>query len=168
MEGKKEHLLNWLRDAHAMEGQALQMLKGEQGRIETYPELKRKIQTNEEIARANQEDLKKCIEMLGGDTSSIKDMGTKIMGAGQALSGVMFGDEVMKTALALSTVHRLALTSYKILISAADTAGYPEIKAICEGILKREAEIAEWLDGQLPQLTVDFLSRAEQGGTAKR
>jgi len=38
-----EHLLDWLRDAHAMEQQAEQMLRAQSGRLEHYPELKTRI-----------------------------------------------------------------------------------------------------------------------------
>ena len=40
----KENLLDWLRDAHAMEQQAEQMLKAQAGRIEHYPKLKARIE----------------------------------------------------------------------------------------------------------------------------
>jgi ferritin-like metal-binding protein YciE len=40
MADANEHLLDWLRDAHAMEQQAEQMLKAQAGRLEHYPELK--------------------------------------------------------------------------------------------------------------------------------
>ena len=36
-DGLREHLLDWLRDAHAMEQQAEQMLKAQAARIEHYP-----------------------------------------------------------------------------------------------------------------------------------
>ena len=39
----RENLLDWLRDAHAMEQQAESMLKGQAERLEHYPELKGRI-----------------------------------------------------------------------------------------------------------------------------
>mgnify|MGYP002716823196 CR=1 FL=1 len=39
----REHLLDWLRDAHAMEQQAEKMLKAQAERLEHYPELKARI-----------------------------------------------------------------------------------------------------------------------------
>src|SRR5690606_36737977 len=36
----REHLLHWLRDAHAMEQQAERMLKAQASRIENYPAMK--------------------------------------------------------------------------------------------------------------------------------
>ncbi|WP_053572263.1 DUF892 family protein [Caballeronia cordobensis] len=39
----REHLLDWLRDAHATEQQAEQMLLAQSGRLEHYPQLKARI-----------------------------------------------------------------------------------------------------------------------------
>ncbi len=40
---RKDNLLDWLRDAHAMEQQAEQMLKAQSSRLEHYPDLKARI-----------------------------------------------------------------------------------------------------------------------------
>jgi ferritin-like metal-binding protein YciE len=40
----QEHLLAWLRDAHAMEKQAEQMLSKQISRLEHYPDLRRKLE----------------------------------------------------------------------------------------------------------------------------
>jgi ferritin-like metal-binding protein YciE len=42
----EDHLLNWLRDAHAMEKQAETMLSAMAGRLEHYPELKARIEAH--------------------------------------------------------------------------------------------------------------------------
>lgn len=46
MATQQENLLDWLRDAHAMEQQAEKMLKAQSERLEHYPKLK-------EIGRAH-------------------------------------------------------------------------------------------------------------------
>ena len=46
MTDAREHLLDWLRDAHAMEQQAEQMLKAQAARIENYPALKARIEAH--------------------------------------------------------------------------------------------------------------------------
>lgn len=40
----QENLLDWLRDAHAMEQQAEKMLKAQSERLEHYPALKARIE----------------------------------------------------------------------------------------------------------------------------
>ena len=47
----REWLIQWLRDAHAMEEQAETMLSGQLSRIENYPELSDQIQKHLEEAK---------------------------------------------------------------------------------------------------------------------
>src|SRR3546814_6791992 len=48
----EEHLMDWLRDAHAMEEQAEKMLRATAGRLENYPDLKARLESHE-IGRAH-------------------------------------------------------------------------------------------------------------------
>lgn len=43
MANPNEHLVDWLRDAYAMEKQAESMLKAQSSRLENYPELRQRI-----------------------------------------------------------------------------------------------------------------------------
>ena len=52
MTEKTENLLSWLRDAHAMEQQAEQMLTAQKGRLENYPKLRTRIEKHIEKPRA--------------------------------------------------------------------------------------------------------------------
>lgn len=51
MSNPQEHLLDWLRDAHAMEQQAEQMLKAQASRIENYPKMKARVEQHLEETR---------------------------------------------------------------------------------------------------------------------
>ena len=51
----QENLLDWLRDAHAMEQQAEQMLKAQSKRLEHYPQLKARIDQHIELARCSKQ-----------------------------------------------------------------------------------------------------------------
>ena len=88
MSNTEERLLQWLRDAHAMEKQAEQMLSGLAGRIKSYPQLKQKIESHERLTRDQAQRIKGCIERLGGDTSVLKDAAAKFLAMGQGFSGL--------------------------------------------------------------------------------
>ena len=51
MATSQENLLDWLRDAHAMEQQAEKMLKAQSERLEHYPQLKARIDQHIEETR---------------------------------------------------------------------------------------------------------------------
>ena len=61
----RENLLNWLRDAHAMEQQAEQMLKAQAARIENYPEIRARIEQHLEETMGQQRLLETCLERHG-------------------------------------------------------------------------------------------------------
>lgn len=61
----QDNLLDWLRDAHAMEQQAESMLKGQAERLEHYPQLKGRIVQHIEETQGQQRLLLECIERLG-------------------------------------------------------------------------------------------------------
>ena len=84
----KENLMNWLRDAHAMEQQAETMLNSQSSRLEHYPVLKDRIDQHIRETQGQQQRLETCIERLGGSPSAIKDMGGKVMAFAQGMSGM--------------------------------------------------------------------------------
>src|SRR5690606_41975176 len=92
----REHLLDWLRDAHAMEEQAETMLKGMEGRLEHYPELRTRIAQHIQETHHQAERLRHCIQDQGGDPSLLKDWSGKVMATMQGCSGAMTSDEVVK------------------------------------------------------------------------
>lgn len=165
----KDNLLDWLRDAHAMEQQAEQMLKGQASRIENYPELKVRIEQHIVETQTQRDLLETCISRLGGSPSALKDLAGKFMAFGQAAGGVMMSDEVVKGAMAGYVFEHLEIASYTILIAAAEAAGDMETKRICEQILPQEQAMADWLREHLPQITHAFVRRSEAPGVeAKR
>lgn len=165
----KENLMDWLRDAHAMEEQAEKMLKAQAARIEHYPQLKARIEEHIGETVGQRERLEQCIARLGGSPSMVKDTLGKMAAMGQAVGGMTASDEVVKGAMAGYVFECFEIASYTALIAAAQTAGEPEVAQVCGEILVQEEAMAEWLLENLPQLTEEFLVRdATPGVTAKK
>jgi ferritin-like metal-binding protein YciE len=164
----REHLLDWLRDAHAMEKQAEQMLSAQIARLEHYPDLRRRLQQHLSETRTQCALVDNCIARLGGDTSLIKDAMGKVAAMGQGLSGLFVSDEVLKGALASYAFEHMEIASYTMLIAAADAIGDRETARICSQILKEEQEMAEWLCIQMPNLMRAFLKLEETPGVAAK
>jgi ferritin-like metal-binding protein YciE len=168
MASAKERLLQWLRDAHAMEEQAEQMLSSQAKRLENYPQLRERIEQHLQETRRQAERVRGCIERHGSSKSAIKDMTGKVVAVGQGLSGLFVGDEVVKGSLADYTFEHMEIASYKILIGAADEVGDSETKRVCQEILREEEAMASWLEQNLPSLTKEYLKREQTPGvTAK-
>lgn len=155
-----DHLEDWLRDAHAMEKQAEKMLDGQASRLEHYPELKARIEQHREETRSQTERLEECMSQLNIDTSAIKDMGGKLTAFGQAMSGMLVSDEVIKGSMASYAFEHFEIASYKALIQAAERAGKPDVARILTGILKEEEAMQQWLSDHLDDTTRKYLDRA--------
>ena len=72
MTNTNETFMSWLRDAHAMEEQAEQVLSSLARRIENYPDLKAQIERHLEVTRSQAERIRGCIERRKGAPSAIK------------------------------------------------------------------------------------------------
>jgi len=156
----QENLLDWLRDAHAMEQQAEQMLKAQSSRLEHYPQLKARIDQHIEETLDQQKLIDECLQRLGGEASTMKDLGGKLMAFGQAVGGSMMSDEVIKGAMSGYVFENMEIASYTVLIAAAQAAGDTQTQKVCEKILPQEVAMADWLLKHLPQLTEAFLVRS--------
>jgi ferritin-like metal-binding protein YciE len=159
MASPNERLVQWLRDAHAMEVQAETMLTQTAGRLEHYPELKRRLEQHAEETRRQAERLKTCLDRLNGGSSSFKDAAAKMMGLGQAMSGLFAGDEVVKVSLASYTFEHMEIASYRSLIATAEHCGDAETRRVCEENLAEEEAMAKWLEDNLSDTTRAYLAR---------
>jgi ferritin-like metal-binding protein YciE len=156
-----ERLDQWLRDAHAMEEQAEQMLGALVKRIENYPSLKSRVEGHLEQTRSQALRVRSCIERRGASTSSLKDAAAKFMATMQGLSGVFAGDEIVKGTLASYTFEHMEIISYRILVAAAKTAGDAETERVCTEIMEEEQAMADWLLENSPEVTRQYLLREE-------
>ena len=70
MPNAKDNLIAWLRDAHAMESQAVEMLERQVDRIKNYPEMLAKAQEHIQVSNRQAERLSQCLQSLGSSTST--------------------------------------------------------------------------------------------------
>ncbi len=164
-----ERLVEWLRDAHAMEAQAETMLNKQASRIEHYPELKARIEQHIAETQNQAKLIEGCLQRYDKSYSGLKDLGGKMMAMGQAMGGMMVNDEIVKGAQMGYVFENLEIASYTILIAAAEAVGDMQTKEVCERILVEEVAMADWLREHLPELTQAYLTRAvEPNVEAKR
>ncbi|MBV0893342.1 DUF892 family protein [Paracoccus sp. Z118] len=164
----REWMVQWLRDAHAMEEQAQTMLAGQAERIDNYPELAARIRQHEAETKEQAERLLGALESIGESRSMLKDTGGKLMATAQAVGGAFAGDEVMKGSLASYAFEQMEIASYTALIAAAEHLGEAEVVRACQANLKEEVAMADWLASHLPATTRAFLDRANAGDPAAK
>lgn len=164
-----KHVVDWLRDAHAMEQQAEKMLTRIAERLEHYPNLRQRIELHIEETHAQLQLLKGCLERLGHNPSAIKDATGGVMAFGESMAAMAADDEVVKDAMGSYVFEQMEIATYTVLIAAAEAAGDIETQRICQLILPQEIAMADWLNEHMPELTFAFLSRdADPESVAKR
>ena len=164
-----ENLIDWLRDAHAMEQQAETMLEAQASRLEHYPTLRERIVQHINETQWQRRQLESCLSRHGSSPSILKDTGGKLAAFGQGVGGMMVSDEVIKGAMAGYVFENMEIASYTVLIATAHAAGDAETAGICAQIIEQERAMAAWLLENLPVTTTTFLTRAATPGiTAKK
>ena len=159
----RERLVEWLRDAYAAEEQAQTMLARTASQNEGYPSFRAGLERHGELSADQANRLKSCLDELGEGTSLIKNLTGQLTALGQTLGGYVVGDEPAKAVLATATFAYMEVSSYRILVSAAEAAGEPRVAEVCRALLGEELEFARWLDEQLVSVTTEYLSRESSG-----
>jgi ferritin-like metal-binding protein YciE len=168
MNDATHHILDWLRDAHAMEQQAETMLQSQVKRLQNYPELKARYELHMQETQEQQRQLEGCLARLGSKPSVLKDAAAKVTAFGQGLAGIPVSDEVIKSAMSSYVFEQMEIASYTILIAAAKAVGDEETQRVCEKILPEEIAMADWLKEHLPELTQAFLARSSSAKVAAK
>ena len=158
-----------LRNAHALENQALSIMTPQVTRIDHYPELADRLrthidETHDQIARLD--------EMLAGfDTggSWLKDTALGLTGGMAALGHSLATDEILKNSFANYAFEHFEIASYKSLLILAEDGGFGSATALLEQSLREEESMAEWIDQSLPVITRRYtkLYRDESAMVAK-
>jgi len=165
MTDPKQHVLAWLKDAHAAAEQAATMMEKFRDRLDHYPELQALLEQHASQRDQQTRRLEQCIERLGSKPSAVKDTGTRLMGYAQSLSGMFTSDEVMKGVLATWSFEQMEIASYRMLIKASDTLGEAEIHQACTQNLEEKRSMVQWLDEHMESITEKFLQREADEAT---
>jgi ferritin-like metal-binding protein YciE len=161
-------LVAWLKDAHAMEQSAINILETQSRRLEHYPRMKAKVIEHLEVTRRQADMVHSCLRRHNADTSSIKDLMGRFTGMMSSLGSSLASDEVVKAHMADYAFEHLEIASYRMLITAAKHVGDVQTQQICEEILSQEKEMASWLEQELDGMTKDYLNKSQAGEFAKR
>ena len=162
----QEVYVSGLRNQHAVEKQAIQLLERQVGRLENYPEMEARMR--EHIAESEQQ-AKRIEEMLsafGSSHSALKDMGLEFMGNMAALAHAPASDEVVKNTFANYAFEHYEIASYKSLLVLAEAVGHQDGLGLLRQSLQEEEAMARWIDEHIRPTTLTYVERSAAGRTA--
>ena len=157
MTNGKRVLVDWLRDAHAMERSSVDNLDRLADRFSRHPELSVRFREHWRESLNQVVALEVCLKKLGSDTSTFKDLTSRFVRIAQAYAGAISLDEPVKDCLAAYASTHLEIATYVSLRAAAIELAEPEVAQMCDEHLQRERAMAGWLEEQIAEVTLDFL-----------
>jgi len=151
-----------LRNAHAMEIQARELMERQSERMDEYPEVKAKLQmhlqeTNEQLKR-----LEQCLSACGESNSSLKDTTQSAMANLMAMGHAMSGDEILKNTFANNAFENFEIAAYKSLLALCRAAGVEEARTPLEQSLQEEERMADWIDANVEKVTLEFVQHEQR------
>jgi len=155
-----------LRNAHAMETQAIQLLTRQVERLENYPEIEEKLRLHLEESKVQRTRLEEALSSLDEEHSAIKEAVLGLGGNIAALAHTAASDEIIKNTLANYMFEHFEIASYKSLIAMAEVLGHAPGESAARASLVEEERMAAWLDEHIAPTTVAFLERVRAGVTA--
>ena len=168
MEQIRDTFLNWLRDAHAAEKQAITMLSQQATRIDTYPELRARIERHITETEGQVVALEGLLTRYDTENSVVKDLTGRAMAFAQGVSGMMASDEVIKGSLVSYAFEQMEIASYRILVATARRLGDHQAVEVLNGILAQEEAMAAWLKDNMSGVVDTYLNRIAAAQPAKR
>src|ERR1700676_4640016 len=148
-----------LRNAHAMENQARELMERQSERLDEYPEVKAKVaahlqETNEQLKR-----LEQCLDALGEAKSTLKDTAQSVMANVLGMSHVLAGDEILKNTFANNAFENFEIAAYKSLLALCGPAGADNTRAHLEVSLREEEQMALWVAANVEKVTLAYVAR---------
>lgn len=164
----RELFVTGLKNAHAMENQALSIMKPQASRIETYPDVEARLEQHITETEGQIQRLEQILDQLGEDKSSLKDMALSLAGTFAAVGHTVAPDEIVKNSMANFAFENFEIAAYKSLIALAEASGNQSAVTALQQNLDEEIAMAGWLDDNIAAVTLKFASLKEAGESAKK
>ncbi len=116
----REIFVTGLKNAHAMENQALSIMKPQVKRIENYPDIAARLEEHIRETEGQIGRLEEILTSLAEDNSSLKDAALSFTGSMAALGHTVAGDEILKNSMANFAFENFEIAAYKSLITIAE------------------------------------------------
>jgi len=119
-----EIYITGLRNQHAVENQAIELLERQVGRLENYPEMRDRMQRHIEESREQARRLEELLADHDTSHSAFKDAMMSVVGNLAALGHSTASDEVVKNTFANFAFEHYEIASYSSLLTLAELTGH--------------------------------------------
>jgi ferritin-like metal-binding protein YciE len=155
----RDELIEWLRDAYAMErGLEVSLRKlAEQEALDG--DMRERVRLHLQETRNHAEAVEKCLSQMGEETSGVKTVLAQAAEGAMGIGTAFVRDERVKDMLSGCAMEHFEIACYKAIRAAAKVAGESEIVTLCNRILPEEERMAEWFAAHLDDVVSAHLAR---------
>jgi ferritin-like metal-binding protein YciE len=164
---RRELFIVGVRNAHAVEKQALSIMTPQVARIENYPEVADRLRLHIEETNGQIERLDEILAALDTSGSALKDTALSMSGSMAAIAHSAAGDEIVKNSFANYAFEHFEIAAYKSLLTMAEDGGFSAATPLLQQSLSEEQSMAEWIDQSLPMVTRRYAELYAAGGASK-
>jgi ferritin-like metal-binding protein YciE len=159
----REQIVDWLRDAYAMERGLETALEKQKNNEDLSRPVRDRAATHLEETRRHAEDVRAALQSLDADTSGLKTGTGVAIQATKGMATKFARDEQVKDLLDAYAMEHFEIACYTALAAAAQQAGLSQVAETCHRIIQDEERMASTLKKALPSEVVSYLFEAAQG-----
>lgn len=148
-----------LRNAHALETEAEQIIKRQMERLTDYPKMVEMLRTHLQETERQKERIDQILGSMSESTSTLKEGAMSVMGNLAAMAHVPADDEVLKNTFADLAFENYEIAAYKSLLTMAEACGANDAKSLLQQSLQEEQRMARWIDENVEDITRQYISR---------
>ncbi len=163
----QELYLQGLRNAHALETQAIEIMQRQVDRLKNYPEMKAGLERHIQESQGQQQRVGQILSRHGSSPSTLKDAVTGLMGNLAAIGHAMTTDEVVKNSFANYAFEHFEQAAYLSLIAMAEAVGDQEAIPLLRQNLDQEIGFGKFCGEQIVPTTQRYMQLSASGQTAK-
>jgi ferritin-like metal-binding protein YciE len=154
---KRDDVIAWLRDAHAMEAAHVDSLDRLIRLSDEYPQLKNELQKHHAISIKQRDEIEQELARFDSRRSILKDWTMKFTGQIEPFVSRFTQDSIPKNCLLAHAYEAFEIAAYRALLGAAEELDMEELRSMCERYIREEQDMANFLFEHLPQITSQYL-----------
>ena len=164
----REVFIAGLKNAHAVEHQALALMDRQLDRLKNYEEVEARLREHRGETEVQIERLEAILGQLDESASGLKDAAMTMSGNLAALGHTFAEDEILKNSFANFAFENFEVAAYKSLIVLARNGGFSSTVDPLAETLGEEEAMAAWVDENLADLTEKYVALKAAGEKASR
>ncbi|MET0367326.1 MAG: ferritin-like domain-containing protein [Methylobacterium sp.] len=164
----KEIYVTALKNTHALEMQALQIMERQVERLERYPEMTDALRKHIDETHGQRRRLEEALHSLDETPSAIKEGFLGFVGNMMALGHTPAQDEILKNTYANHAFENFEIAAYTSLLAIGDAAGLSAHRAGLTQSLDEEKAMAQRVHDLIVPTTQRYVQLTTSGQKADR